>query len=117
VETLKRHRKEQTERRLLLGAAWTDLDLVVDRGDGEHLDPDTLSAGFRRAAKASGIGGARLHDLRHAYATTLLAAGVNVKVVSEALGHARTAFTMDTYQHVLPTMGEQAAAAIEKALG
>jgi integrase len=59
----------------------------------------------------------RLHDLRHAFATTLLAAGVHPKVVSEALGHASVAFTMDTYQHVLPTMGEQVAAAIEKALG
>jgi site-specific recombinase XerD len=47
----------------------------------------------------------------------LLAAGVNVKVVSEALGHASTAFTMETYQHVLPTIGEAVAAAIETALG
>lgn len=47
----------------------------------------------------------------------LRAAGVNVKVVSEALGHASTAFTMDTYRHVLPTMGEAVAAAIEAALG
>lgn len=39
VERLRRHRKEQNERRLLLGAAWTDLDLVVDGGTGEHLDP------------------------------------------------------------------------------
>jgi integrase len=115
VDALKRHRKEQAERRLLLGAAWVDSDLVVDRGDGEHLDPDTLSTGFRRAAKAAGLEGARLHDLRHSYATTLLAAGVNVKVVSEALGHARTAFTMDVYAHVLPTMGEQAASAIQAA--
>jgi integrase len=78
VDALKRHRKAQTERRLFIGAVWTDLDLVVDRGDGEHMDPDTLSAGFRRAAGVAGIDGARLHDLRHAYATTLLAAGVNV---------------------------------------
>lgn len=48
--------------------------------------------------------------------TSLLGAGVHLKVVSEALGHSSTAFTMDTYQHVLPTMGEQVAAAIEAAL-
>jgi integrase len=117
VDALKRHRKSQAERRLFLGAAWCDLDLVIERGDGEHMDPDVLSAGFRRAAAAAGIEGARLHDVRHAFATTLLGAGVNVKVVSEALGHSSTAFTMDTYQHVLPTMGEQVAAAIEAALG
>lgn len=117
LDALKRHKKAQAERRLLLGAAWRDLDLVVDRGDGEHMDPDVLSAGFVRAATAAGLEGARLHDLRHSFATTLLAAGVNVKVVSEALGHSKTAFTMDVYAHVLPTMGEQAAAAIQTALG
>jgi integrase len=59
----------------------------------------------------------RLHDLRHALATTLLVGGVHPKVVSEALGHSSTSFTMDVYSHVLPTMGEQVAAAIETALG
>ena len=45
----------------------------------------------------------------------LLRAGVNVKVVAEALGHSRATFTLDTYMHVLPGMGEQVAAAIETA--
>ena len=56
------------------------------------------------------------HALRHCYATECLRAGVHPKVVSEALGHANTAFTMDTYQHVLATIRETAAAAIEAAL-
>lgn len=42
----------------------------------------------------------RPHDLRHSAATLLLLEGVNVKVVSEMLGHASTAFTLDTYGHV-----------------
>lgn len=50
-----------------------------------------------------------LHDLRHTHATLLLKAAVPVKVVSERLGHANVAFTMNVYQHVLP--GMQAAAA------
>jgi hypothetical protein len=40
---------------------------------------------------------------------------VNVKVVSEALGHSRSSFTLDVYAHVLPGMGEQVAEAIEAA--
>ena len=44
----------------------------------------------------------RLYDLRHSAATIALAAGVSSKVVSEQLGHASTAFTLDTYAHVLP---------------
>jgi integrase len=113
---LRRHRKEQAERRLLLGAAWTDLDLVVDGGTGEHLDPDSLTHAFGRITTAAGVPHVRLHDLRHAFATTLLVGGVHPKVVSEALGHASTAFTMDVYSHVLPTMGDQVAAAVEAAL-
>ena len=50
-----------------------------------------------------------MHDLRHIHATHLLVAGVNVKVVSERLGHASVAFTLNTYAHVMP--GQQAAVA------
>lgn len=45
----------------------------------------------------------------HTHATLLLKAGVNVKVVSERLGHANVAFTMNVYQHVLPGMQAEAA--------
>jgi integrase len=117
VATLRRHRAEQAERRLLCGPAWQEGDLVVDRGDGGPVNPDSLSHAFAGMAESIGLGDVRLHDLRHAFATTAIAAGVNVKAVSEALGHASTAFTMDTYQAVLPSMGEAVAAAIETALG
>ena len=52
------------------------------------------------------------HDLRHSHATHLLAAGVNVKVVSERLGHASVAFTLDVYSHVMPGQQADAAAAV-----
>jgi integrase len=51
----------------------------------------------------------RFHDLRHTAATLMLGAGVHPKIVSERLGHATIAITMDTYQHVLPTMQREAA--------
>lgn len=116
VETLRQHRKEQTERRLLLGDAWTDSDLVVEQGDGTPRDPDTVTHRFQDFAAAAGVKGVRFHDLRHAYATSLLRAGVHPKIVSEALGHASTAFTMDVYSHVVPSMQEAAADAIGAAL-
>lgn len=50
----------------------------------------------------------RFHDLRHTHATWLLEAGVNVKVVSERLGHANIRITLDTYAHVLKTMQGEA---------
>ncbi len=54
----------------------------------------------------------RFHDLRHTAATLMLGAGVHPKIVSERLGHATIAITMDTYQHVSPTMQREAAAAM-----
>lgn len=52
----------------------------------------------------------RLHDLRHTHATLMLKNGAPLNVVSERLGHSSPAFTMATYQHVLPGMGAHAAA-------
>jgi integrase len=56
----------------------------------------------------------RLHELRHTHGTLLIAASVPVKVVSERLGHATPAFTIETYQHVLPGMQADAARVFER---
>jgi integrase len=116
VDVLRAHRKEQAQRRLLLGEGWTDSDLVVEQGDGRARDPDTITHRFADVAAAAKVPGVRFHDLRHAYATSLLRGRVHPKVISEALGHASTAFTMDVYSHVVPSMQEKAAEAIGAAL-
>ena len=54
----------------------------------------------------------RLHDLRHTHATLALRAGIHPKAVSERLGHATVAITLDTYSHAIPAMQEEAAAKI-----
>lgn len=58
----------------------------------------------------------RFHDLRHTHATLLLKEGVNVKVVSERLGHANISITLDTYSQVLSSMQQDAADRIDAAL-
>ena len=55
----------------------------------------------------------RLQELRRTHGALLIKAGVPVKVVSERLGHANIAFTIDTYQHVLPGMQADAARVYE----
>ena len=57
-----------------------------------------------------------IHGLRHTHATILMEKGVSPKVVSERLGHARPAITMDIYSHVLPDMQEKADLAINATL-
>jgi integrase len=51
----------------------------------------------------------RFHVLRHTHASLLVASGADIKVVIERLGHAHPAFTIHTYQHLIP--GTSAAAA------
>lgn len=57
----------------------------------------------------SGLPRIRLHDLRRTWATLALKAGVHPKVVSERLGHASVAFTLEVYSHVVPGMQAEAA--------
>lgn len=117
VDVLRNHRREQSERRLLLGEAWSDHGLVCERGDGAPLDPDAFSHAVQRLGGKIGLPHLRLHDLRHGYASALLSRGVHPKIASEALGHASVAFTLDRYSHVFPGLGRVAADAIDEALG
>jgi integrase len=83
-------------------------------GKGEPVHPHAVSQAFERIARRAGVPVIRLHDLRHTHGTLLISAGVPVKVVSERLGHATPAFTIDTYQHVLPGMQAHAARVFEQ---
>lgn len=112
VEVLRSQRTAQLEQRLLMGAGWTDTGAVFAMPDGQLWHPDVISRAFDRAVARSGLPRIRFHDLRHTHATHLLAAGTNVKVVSDRLGHASTSFTLDTYGHVLPGQGASAASAV-----
>ncbi len=72
---------------------------------------------LRRILKAAGIPRPlRVHDLRHTYASLAIQRGVPLVVVSRQLGHASIAITADTYGHLAPDAGRQAADAMEAIL-
>ena len=54
-----------------------------------------------------GISGITFHALRHTFATSALEKGMDIKVISEILGHYSVSFTLDTYAHVLNTFKRQ----------
>lgn len=84
---------------------------------GRCLDASNLvKYRFYALLSRAGLPRIRFHDLRHTAATLLLLQGVNVKVVSELLGHSSVAFTMDRYAHVLPSMQREAAEVMGEAL-
>jgi len=92
-------------------------DLIFTTPRGEPINEEYLvRKHFKPILREAGLPNIRLYDLRHTSATLALTVGVPPKVVSEQLGHASAAFTLDTYSHVLPHMQEEAAAKMEAAL-
>lgn len=116
VTALRQYKKAQSERRLYVGRAWQDFDLVIERGDGQPLRTSSLSGRFAAAMKKAGID-LTFHGLRRGHASLMLAAGVNLKVVSERLGHSAIGITGDLYTHVADQLHEAAAASLDSYLG
>ena len=102
VDAMREHRRRQVAEQLAAGEWWRgDGDLVFRQQDGSALYPSTLSALMRKLIARTDLPHARLHDLRHVHATTLLLAGVPVHVVAARLGHADPSITLKVYAHVL----------------
>lgn len=107
---LKTAKKSQTEERLRAGSQWVQTGFVFTTEDGQPRDPRNALRALKVAADRAGLPGVGLHTLRHSAASTMLSAGVPLKVVSEILGHSSIAITGDVYGHVAPDV---AAAAID----
>lgn len=116
VEMLKRLRTAQKRERMLLGEAYDDDDLIFCREDGTPFPPDYVSRKFREWSTAAGLPRIRLHDGRHTAASLALEAKVDIKVVSKRMGHSKTGFTQDTYQHVRRAVHDDAAEAVVRLL-
>lgn len=117
LDELKAHRKKQLEECLKLGQAYQNNDFVFATEIGSPLLPSNLTRRhFKPILKKAELSEIRLYDLRHTCATLLLLAGVNPKFVSERLGHATIALTLDTYSHVLPSMQKSATEQLEQML-
>lgn len=100
IDSLRRHKVDQSQRRLLIGERWIDEGLVFDNGDGAACDPDEMTRAFRRFADEAGCDRRiTLHSLRHFVASHLLAEGEPATAVSEYLGHHSAAFTLSVYGH------------------
>ena len=123
VALLRAHRKHQAEIKMKNRSVYADHDLVFAK-EWPHLTRRWMTLGhplqmnnigqreYAGLIKTAGLRPIRFHDLRHTCATLLLQAGQPIHVVSERLGHAKVATTMEIYAHVLPTQQKDAAAAL-----
>ena len=112
-------REYRTEREWLyqqLGKQLTLDNLAFTSVEGRPIDPCVLTHAFTRMARQANLNGVRFHDLRHTFASLMLLRGAKPKVISEALGHASVAFTMDVYSHIIEGMQEDAMALLDEVL-
>jgi integrase len=93
-------------RRGIAGTAW----LFVGEGDNPPHQ-NTVGHRWRQTCKRAGIAVITMHDLRHFYASGLIASGCDVVTVQRALGHAKATTTLNTYAHLWPTAEDRTRAA------
>jgi integrase len=114
--SLRTHRAQQAEERLIAGGSWEDNDLVFCTTRGRPLEARNVVTHFRRQCLKAGLGHRRFHDMRHTCASLLLVQGVHPRVVMELLGHSQISLTMNTYSHVVPQLKRDAAERMDEIL-
>lgn len=100
-----------------LPSKWGSDHLVVG-AQGRPITPTTIDVAFRAAREnVKGLpDGFRVHDLRHYFASLLISAGLDVKVVQTRLRHASAKTTLDVYGHMWPDKDESARAVVAAVL-
>ena len=116
VAALSAHKVATIAERWHAGQLWGDHDLVFPNLLGRPRGSSNIVRAFHPLLERAGLPQARFHDLRHTAATLMLGRGVQPKLVSEMLGHASIAITLDTYSHALPSMHREAAQVMEDLL-
>ena len=111
VDVLRAHRRRQDQERGAAGGQWAGSEFEFTTESGEPLHPAFVTSLFEQLSYLAGLPPIRLHDLRHFAATLHLAAGVDIKIVQDMLGHSSRAITSDTYTTVLPEVARAAAEA------
>ncbi|GAA1828780.1 tyrosine-type recombinase/integrase [Actinomadura chokoriensis] len=111
IAVLRTHRSKQHAEAAADGDGYRDSGYVFTNLNSDPVAPGRLTHVFQKLIAEHDVPPIRLHDLRHGTATLWVAAGVQLKVVQEMLGHSSIVLTADTYTSVLP---EVAPTAVEK---
>ncbi len=114
VTMLKAHRKRQAAERLAAFGAYEDQGLVFAHEDGSAIRPDYVSKHFATLTASARLPRITLHQGRHTAASLALEAGLDIKIVSEQMGHSTTRITQDLYQHVRRSVAGDAAARVAR---
>lgn len=109
------HRAAQDVERRRPG--YVEHGLIFATTIGTPIDPRNVIRDWHALTRAAHLPRIRFHDLRHTAATLMLAAGVDVKLVAETLGHRDATMVLRVYAHVMPHQRDEAATRMEAMLG
>lgn len=115
INLIRKYKAEQQRYRLSLGTYWKGDNYLFIQDDGKQMDISTPNKVFKKVIRIYNethedkLPEITLHGLRHTSATLLIAQNVDVKTVSNRLGHSETSTTMDIYAHALQKQDELAA--------
>ena len=101
AKIIRRHLKRQEEYKEMLGDEYNDNDLINCYPNGKLINPSNFSKMFSDCLKRAGMKHITYHSLRHAAASLMLLAGVEMKIASSVLGHSSLGITADLYSHVV----------------
>lgn len=109
VALLKKHRVEQRKLQMAIGSDFTHPKMVFTSATSNYKDRSSLNTSLKRFLKDTDFEHFTLHKLRYTNATLLLNNGLDLKIVSEHLGHADIQITADTYTAVLDSSRKKTA--------
>ena len=98
---LAEHKEEMKKRVAALELEWSEDSLVFWNTRNKIVQYGNLKESLNKIYRKAGIEGATMHTLRHTYATRCFEAGVDIKAISEQLGHANVKTTYNIYVHLL----------------
>jgi integrase len=111
VDALREHQRRQLKEQMRIDGGY-----VFAHPNGSPLDGSVVTHQFQKLLKRADLPRIRFHDLRHSCASLLLAQGVSARMVMETLGHSNISTTMDIYSHVMPSLRQEAADAMDRVL-
>lgn len=83
----------------IIGFKSSNDQYILTNKNGNYIEPRVMQYKFKKYLQVAGISDANFHALRHTFATRCIEAGVDVKVLSEVLGHSNVNITLDRYVH------------------
>ena len=100
IKVLKEYKSWQDDYILSVGDKWQGEDRVFTSKYGGHINPSICTTILRKMVRKYDLPKITFHELRHTFAAILNGKGVDVKTISELLGHADTSTTLNIYTHI-----------------